>query len=311
MATEPAGVRELFSAATTAYRLRSKGAPRRAVCHVRDRGREPPLAVQPPSGVRIPGRGTEGDGDEKAKALTRAELALMLTTLSAEWRLFFEFLTHTGLRISEAIGLTWQHLDFGTRPGARAGAVCEASGRRSNRDTPVETFRHRLGWPSGCGPADATLTAARWRPSLCSSDATMCRCRFDPSLASLVAREGESDRSLYTAFGDEQDLARRTQGESNVDTAERQGPTRVAEERIEGIADLLELVTQGIRVDRWLPISAEGIGGCPCCYSESCHGHLLVGCELRCHEELRRSYGRGKRSVRVRTSQSPVQTFCG
>jgi integrase len=29
-----------------------------------------------------------------------------------EWRLFFEFLTHTGLRIAEAIGLTWRHLDL-------------------------------------------------------------------------------------------------------------------------------------------------------------------------------------------------------
>jgi hypothetical protein len=31
-------------------------------------------------------------------------LALLLATLLEDWRLFFEFLTHTGLRISEA---TW------------------------------------------------------------------------------------------------------------------------------------------------------------------------------------------------------------
>jgi integrase len=31
-------------------------------------------------------------------------------------RLFFEFLAHTGLRVSEAIGLTWRHVAFGDRP---------------------------------------------------------------------------------------------------------------------------------------------------------------------------------------------------
>lgn len=40
----------------------------------------------------------------------------MLAALPPDWRLFFEFLAHTGLRISEAIGLTWRHLDLGTRP---------------------------------------------------------------------------------------------------------------------------------------------------------------------------------------------------
>jgi site-specific recombinase XerC len=31
-------------------------------------------------------------------------------------RLFFELLTHTGLRISEAVGLTWDHVELGERP---------------------------------------------------------------------------------------------------------------------------------------------------------------------------------------------------
>jgi integrase len=73
------------------------------------------LRSNPVQGVRIPAAAT-GVPEERAKALTRAELALLLASLSAEWRLFFEFLTHTGLRISEAIGLTWRHVDLGTRP---------------------------------------------------------------------------------------------------------------------------------------------------------------------------------------------------
>jgi integrase len=40
----------------------------------------------------------------------------VLATVPQGWRLFFELLAHTGLRISEAIGLTWAHLDLGDRP---------------------------------------------------------------------------------------------------------------------------------------------------------------------------------------------------
>lgn len=76
------------------------------------------LRSNPVRGVHIPApKGSENlDQEEKAKALTRAELALVLAALPAEWRLFFELLAHTGLRVSEAIGLTWEHLDLGTRP---------------------------------------------------------------------------------------------------------------------------------------------------------------------------------------------------
>lgn len=76
------------------------------------------IRSNPIHGVRIPAppAGEDLADGEKAKALTRAELALLLAALPAEWRLFFELLTHTGLRISEAIGLTWQHVELGTRP---------------------------------------------------------------------------------------------------------------------------------------------------------------------------------------------------
>jgi integrase len=81
--------------------------------------------------------------EEQAQALTRAELALLLAALPAEWRLFFEFLTHTGLRISEAIGLTWAHLDLGTRLRVLVREqVCEGErhrlkSRHGRRDLPL------------------------------------------------------------------------------------------------------------------------------------------------------------------------------
>lgn len=73
----------------------------------------------PIQGVRIPpAPAGEGDADPEAfgKALTRAEMGLVLAAVPPEWRLFFEFLAHTGLRISEAVGLTWGHLDLDGRP---------------------------------------------------------------------------------------------------------------------------------------------------------------------------------------------------
>jgi integrase len=54
-------------------------------------------------------------GDVRAKALTENELRALLAEVPDEWRLFFELLAHTGLRIGEAIALTWADVDFGKR----------------------------------------------------------------------------------------------------------------------------------------------------------------------------------------------------
>ncbi len=71
--------------------------------------------ANPVQGVRVPPAAEDDDGD-RAKALTREELGLMLAALPTEWRLFFELLTHTGLRIGEMVGLTWEHVDLGDEP---------------------------------------------------------------------------------------------------------------------------------------------------------------------------------------------------
>ncbi len=116
---EPADVRELFA------ELRDGGASTSAMRGVRaalsamfaTAVEDGLLRSNPVQGVRL--RAAEGGEQDKPKALTRAELALVLAALPPDWRLFFEFLTHTGLRISEAIGLTWEHVDLGTRPKVR------------------------------------------------------------------------------------------------------------------------------------------------------------------------------------------------
>jgi integrase len=71
----------------------------------------------PIRGVRVPAAPDDGEPeDERAKSLTRAELALLMEEIPEHWTLFFEFLTVTGLRISEAFGLRWEHLDLGENP---------------------------------------------------------------------------------------------------------------------------------------------------------------------------------------------------
>jgi integrase len=78
------------------------------------------IRTNPCQGVRIPAEPDNGEPeDEVAKALTRAELGLLMTTIPDEWTLFFEFLTVTGLRISEAFGLRWEHVDLGDDPLVR------------------------------------------------------------------------------------------------------------------------------------------------------------------------------------------------
>jgi integrase len=79
-----------------------------------------------------------------AKALTRDELRLFLAALPDEdWRLFFEFLVHTGLRISEAVGLRWEHVDLGNRPRVLVreqfyeGSRSRLKSKRGRRDVPL------------------------------------------------------------------------------------------------------------------------------------------------------------------------------
>lgn len=71
------------------------------------------ISVNPVIGVKIPApqkASAEDEDDERGKALTREELAAFLAVVDPDWRMFFEFLTVTGLRIGEAIGLRWKNV---------------------------------------------------------------------------------------------------------------------------------------------------------------------------------------------------------
>jgi integrase len=58
----------------------------------------------------------EGEDHVEAKAMTRAELHRVLAATPERWRLLFELLAKTGLRISEALGLEWADVEFGSAP---------------------------------------------------------------------------------------------------------------------------------------------------------------------------------------------------
>jgi integrase len=75
------------------------------------------LTANPTYRLRIVGRrDAQDEPQERAKAMTRAELVAVLRALDQRWRLTFELLAHTGVRVSELLGLEWEDLEFGERP---------------------------------------------------------------------------------------------------------------------------------------------------------------------------------------------------
>jgi integrase len=69
----------------------------------------------PAAGLRNVQRVQAESDEPRAKALTEDEVRALLDEVPDEWRLLFELLAHTGLRIGEAIALTWAEVDFGRR----------------------------------------------------------------------------------------------------------------------------------------------------------------------------------------------------
>jgi integrase len=108
----------------------------------------------PTRSVRVGASREEVEGRE-VRALTRAELSRLLGHTPERWRLLFEFLAHTGLRISEAIGLTWADVEFGDRPRVRVrrqdcrGEVGGLKSEHSRRDIPLSPGMARRLWAIG------------------------------------------------------------------------------------------------------------------------------------------------------------------
>jgi integrase len=84
--------------------------------------------------------------------MSRDELARLLAQIPDERRLFFELLAHTGLRISEGLGLQWRDVRFGGKPMvAVRRQVCRGLERglktpNARRDLPLAPGMARRLW---------------------------------------------------------------------------------------------------------------------------------------------------------------------
>lgn len=72
------------------------------------------IRSNPAAGLRLFVQTTTHDVDD-VKALSEPELVALLDALPSEWRLFFEFLAQTGLRIGEAIEIRYRDVEHAGR----------------------------------------------------------------------------------------------------------------------------------------------------------------------------------------------------
>ena len=105
----------------------------------------------PCTGVRLPAAAVEEADQGKAKALTEQQLQALLAAAPPQWRLLFRFLADTGLRIGEALALTWAHVDMGrrrvqVRRRVYEGQYAPPKSRYGRRDVPISEGLARELW---------------------------------------------------------------------------------------------------------------------------------------------------------------------
>jgi integrase len=107
--------------------------------------REGLLRANPTRDADLPHRPTADEVEhEDVRVMTDKQLATLLALLPDAHRVFFWFLAATGLRISEAVGLQWRHLQLdGSSPhvkvrrGVVRGRLGPPKTRHSRRDVPL------------------------------------------------------------------------------------------------------------------------------------------------------------------------------
>lgn len=121
----------------------------------------------PAAGLRIVQRVGHTLDEEHPKALTEHELVALLTEVPGEWRLFFQFLAHTGLRIGEAVALTWADVDLGkqrvrVRRRLYRGRFDAPKSKQGRRDVPLSPGLSQALWRSrGWAADDAPVFPSR------------------------------------------------------------------------------------------------------------------------------------------------------
>ncbi|HMC50321.1 MAG TPA: site-specific integrase [Solirubrobacterales bacterium] len=126
----------------------------------------------PTVNVRIGAKAGADESEREVRAMTRAELARLLGHVPEDWQLLMELLTHSGLRISEAIGLTWANVTFGATPRLQVrrqdcrGELGPLKSATSRRDIPLSPGMARRLWAvrGSHGKADRVFTSPQGFP---------------------------------------------------------------------------------------------------------------------------------------------------
>jgi integrase len=130
------------------------------------------VRVNPTVNVRIGVGRKDIEPGREIRAMTRVELAEVLGRIPEDSRLLFELLAHTGLRISEAIGLTWADVEFGESPRLLVrrqdcrGEIGPLKSEQSCRDIPLSPgMARRLGAERGSrADSDRVFTSPQGFP---------------------------------------------------------------------------------------------------------------------------------------------------
>ncbi len=128
--------------------------------------------VIPAPAVKLP---SASRADTEQRHIGEAELERILQASTGPRRVLWAILGFAGLRIGEALGLTWEHIDFEAgvilvRQAAVGGEIAPLKTRRARRDVPMlpelvavlRTFHTETVTPSWCGnPTSGLLFSTR------------------------------------------------------------------------------------------------------------------------------------------------------
>jgi integrase len=141
--------------------------------------REGLIRVNPAREVNLRHRPVADPDQEDTRALMRDQLDAFLAAVPDQWRTFFALLSTTGLRISEAVGLRWRHVELeGAAPMIKVGrrivfgTVGPPKSRYGRRDIPIPPSlvkalrKHRVDteWPRENDPVFTTSVGTALLP---------------------------------------------------------------------------------------------------------------------------------------------------
>ena len=150
------------------------------------------IPANPALGCRyVPQRATP---KRKRRQLTVADVDAILSSFEPPWRLFFELMSHTGMRVSELLGLTWVNVHLGDDAHIR---VVEQVYQGQRKRLKTEGSERRIPLSPGMAKALTDWKGETDHPrggqpciSLCGGYATELRKRLQPRFAAGAAAVG-------------------------------------------------------------------------------------------------------------------------